>query len=135
MDHATEHTPPELVVRRQLDAFNARDLDAWAATYAADARQVEFPATLLAEGREAIRARTRPRMQDERLHARLTHRQVMGATVVDLETLTLTLPDGAVGEIDVACLYRVEQGLIRHATFVYGPRRIVVPLTPAASPA
>ena len=41
---------PAAVVQRQLDAYNARDLDALIATYAADARQYEHPATLLAPG-------------------------------------------------------------------------------------
>ena len=43
-------TSPEAVVRRQLEAFNARDIQALMATYAEDAQQFEYPDTLLASG-------------------------------------------------------------------------------------
>lgn len=35
----TDYLSPEDVVRAQLDAFNARDIKAWLAIYAMDARQ------------------------------------------------------------------------------------------------
>ncbi len=41
---------PEAVVQRQLDAFNARDIDALMATYADDIELFEHPAKLLAAG-------------------------------------------------------------------------------------
>jgi ketosteroid isomerase-like protein len=50
-------TSPEVVVQRQLDAYNAKDLDAWLSTYAEDAKQFELGGGLLAHGHEAIRAR------------------------------------------------------------------------------
>jgi hypothetical protein len=34
---------PAAVVQRQLDAYNAKDIDALMQTYAADAQQFEFP--------------------------------------------------------------------------------------------
>ena len=61
---------PEAVAQRQLDAYNARDLDAWLATYATDAQQFEYPATLLASGHAEIVARA-ARFQEPDLHARL----------------------------------------------------------------
>jgi len=33
---------PEVVIQRQLDAYNAHDLEAWLATYAEDAQQFEL---------------------------------------------------------------------------------------------
>ena len=51
-------TSPEAVVQRQLDAYNAKDLDAWLSTYAEDAKQFELGGGLLAQGHVAIRART-----------------------------------------------------------------------------
>ncbi|BCQ64461.1 hypothetical protein PBOI14_62110 [Pseudomonas sp. Boi14] len=41
---------PQAVVEAQLLAYNRKDLEAWLATYAVDARQYEHPATLLARG-------------------------------------------------------------------------------------
>ena len=46
---------PEAVVQRQLDAYNARDIDALIAIYAADAQMFEHPAKLLAKGSTALR--------------------------------------------------------------------------------
>ena len=51
------HDSPEAVVQRQLDAYNARDIDALLATYAPDARQYEHPGTLLATGAAEMRDR------------------------------------------------------------------------------
>jgi ketosteroid isomerase-like protein len=41
---------PAAVVQRQLDAYNARDINRLMATYAEDAQQFEHPDTLLADG-------------------------------------------------------------------------------------
>ncbi len=40
-------TSPEVVVQRQLDAYNAKDLDAWLSTFAEDAKQFELGDGLL----------------------------------------------------------------------------------------
>lgn len=112
---------PEAVVQRQLDAFNRRDLDAWVATYAEDARQFEFPAKLLATGRGEIRARISSRFQEPDLNARLVRRAVMGTLVVDHEHVTRTFPDGP-GRVELVCIYEVRAGLIQTASFAFGAR-------------
>lgn len=43
-------TSPEIVVQRQLDAYSAKNLNAWLATYAEDAKQFEPGGSLLAQG-------------------------------------------------------------------------------------
>ena len=48
---------PEAVVQRQLDAYNAKNIEALMATYATDAEQFEHPAKLLASGAAQIRER------------------------------------------------------------------------------
>jgi putative hydrolase of HD superfamily len=113
-------TSPEAVVQRQLDTYNAHDLEAWLATYAADARQYEHPGKLLATGHAEIRARAVPRFAEPNLHAALIRRTVMGAVVVDHETVTRTFREGK-GHIDMVCIYVVTDGLIRTASFVFGP--------------
>ncbi len=112
---------PEAVVQRQLDAYNAKDLDGWLATYAPDAKQYEFPATLLTEGREQIRARTAPRFLEPDLHAKLLTRSVMDDVVIDHEEITRNFPEGR-GTIRLVCIYRVSGGLIRQASFVFGEK-------------
>lgn len=116
-----QFSSPEIVVQRQLDAYNAKDLDAWLATYAPDARQYEHPGKLLTEGHAQIRARTAPRFSEPNLHARLLKRTVMGSVVIDHEDVIRTFPEGP-GRIELVCIYVVEEGLIRSASFVFGPQ-------------
>lgn len=111
---------PDLVVQRQLDAYNAKDLDAWLATYAADARQYEHPGKLLASGHAEIRARAGPRFGEPNLHAKLLSRAVMGNVVIDHESVTRTFPEGP-GTVEIVCIYIVEGGRIQVASFIFGP--------------
>lgn len=114
---------PEIVVQRQLDAYNARDLDAWLATYAEDAQQFEHPGKLLAAGHEQIKARTAPRFQEPNLYAKLIRRVVMGNVVIDYEDVTRTFPEGP-GKIELVCIYEVSNGRIRTASFVFGAKTL-----------
>ncbi|MBQ0937369.1 nuclear transport factor 2 family protein [Ideonella paludis] len=116
-------TSPAAVVQRQLDAYNAKDLDAWLATYAPEARQYEHPATLLAMGRDEIRARTEPRFAEPNLHAKLLQRSVAANVVIDHEVVTRTFPEGP-GSIELVCIYVVEDGLIQTASFVFGETQL-----------
>ena len=114
---------PEAVVQRQLDAYNARDLEAWLQTYAADAKQFEFPANLLASGHAEIRTRTAPRLQEPNIHAKLIKRSVMGSIVVDHEQVTRTFPEGP-GHIELVCIYEVRAEKIQTASFVFGEKQL-----------
>jgi len=116
-------TTPEALIQRQLDAYNAKDLEAWLATYAPDAKQYEFPATLLTDGHAQIRARTAPRFQEPDLHAKLLSRSVMDDIVIDHEEVTRNFPEGR-GTIRLVCVYRVAGDLIREASFVFGEKKL-----------
>lgn len=118
-----EHTSPEAVVQRQLDAYNAKDLDAWLSTYAPDARQFELGGKLLTEGHDQIRARTALRFMEPNLHAKLIRREVMGHVVIDHEDITRTFPEGP-GRVELVCIYVVEHGLIQSASFAFGPQTL-----------
>jgi hypothetical protein len=113
---------PETVVQQQLDAYNARDLEAWLATYKDDAEQYLLHAGLLASGREAIRKRMVDRFIDPTLHAQLVSRTVMDNIVIDHEFMTRTLPDG-LATTEMICIYEVWAGLIVKATFAIGTAR------------
>ena len=121
------YSSPEAVVQRQLDAYNARDLDAWLATHAADATQYEHPATLLARGHADIRARMQARFGEPNLHARLISRSVMGKLVVDHEVVTRNFAAGP-GTVELVCIYSVDGGLIQNASFAFG-----APIPPAST--
>lgn len=118
-------TSPEIVVQRQLDAYNAKDIDAWVATYAKDAQQFEHPAKLLASGHAEIRARIVPRLSEPNIYARLISRTVMGKVVIDHEVVTRTFPEGP-GKVELVCIYVVDNGLIQSASFVFGPPILAV---------
>ena len=113
---------PEAVVQRQLDAYNARDIDALMATYAEHAEQFEFPAKLLVSGAKAIRERSMVRFQEANLHAKLLDRMVMGSVVIDHEMVTRTFPEGP-GTLQLIAIYEVANGRIAKATFIFGERR------------
>jgi hypothetical protein len=110
---------PTEIVGRQLDAYNARDIDAFMACWAEDARFFAFPDTLLAEGAQHIRERHVLRFQEPNLHGRLVARMAVGTMVVDQEIVTRTFPEGT-GTVEVIAIYEVEGGLIRKAWFKLG---------------
>lgn len=113
----------ERVVQAQLDAYNAKDLDAWLATYSEDAEQFMLHMGSLAKGHAAIRKRMEERFQDRNLHAKLLRRTVMENTVIDHELVTRTLPGGGLAEVEMVCMYEVRAGKIVNATFAIGQMR------------
>jgi hypothetical protein len=118
-----DHSAPEAVVQRQLDAYNSKNLEAWLATYAEDAQQFEHPGKLLASGHAEIRARAAARFQEPNLHAKLKQRSVMGHIVIDHETVSRTFPEGP-GRVELVCIYEVREGKIRTASFVFGAKSL-----------
>ncbi|MBW4049638.1 MAG: SnoaL-like domain-containing protein [Proteobacteria bacterium] len=122
IEHLAARVPAEEVAQRQLDAYNARDLEALLATYHDKAEQHLLHAGPLAVGREAIRKRMVDRFADPALHARLVSRMVMDNVVVDHEFVTRTFPDG-LETIEMICIYEVLSGEIIKATFAIGQAR------------
>ena len=120
-----ESSEPAAVVQRQLDAYNARDVDAILATYAEDAQQFEFPAKLLASGTAELRELFAARFQEPNLHAQLLNRTAMGPIVIDHEEVTRTFPEGR-GKIQLIAIYEVQAGKIAKAWFMSGLK----PLSP-----
>ena len=114
---------PEAVVQRQLDAFNARDIDAILAVYADDAELYEHPAKLVAKGSVALGERFTIRFQEPNLHATLLKRIVSGNTVVDHESVVRTFSEGP-GRIELIMIYEVKDGQIAKAWNIAGPRTL-----------
>ncbi len=114
---------PEAVVQRQLDAYNARDIDALLAIYAADAEMFEHPSKLVARGSAELRQRFTLRFQEPNLHAALLNRIVSGATVIDHERVTRTFPEGP-GEIELVMIYEVRAGRIARAWTIAGEKKL-----------
>lgn len=114
-------TSPECVVQRQLDAYNARDMEGLLAIYADDAEQFEHPSKLLARGSAQLRERFATRFSEPNLHAQLIKRIVMGPIVIDHEIVTRTFPGGP-GRIELVAIYEVQGRQIAKAWFVSGPK-------------
>ena len=119
----TSSNDAELLVQKQLDAYNARDIDAFMQWWADDCLYYEFPSRLLASGAAEIRERHLDRFKERNLHGALVKRIAVGNVVVDQETVTRTFPDGP-GEVDVVAIYQVEARRISKACFKMGPLRM-----------
>ena len=116
-------SPHATLVQRQLDAYNAHDLDALLDTYAADAVQYLHPGQLVADGAAAIRARMEMRFRDRLLQASLIRRVVMGDIVIDHETVACTFPEGP-GKMDAVAIYQVRDGKIQSSSVAFGEKRL-----------
>jgi hypothetical protein len=114
---------PEEVAQKQLDAYNARDIEAFMAMWADNAQVFEHPDKLLASGAAEIRERHLGRFKEPNLYGKLIKRMVVGDRVVDQEKVTRTFPEG-VGEIDVIAIYEVQGGQIAKAWFIVGARTL-----------
>jgi len=109
----------EGIMQRQLDAYNARDIDGFMAMWASDAQYFEHPSELLASGAAEIRARHIARFKEANLFGRLIKRMVVGNKVIDQEVVTRTFPEGT-GRIDVIAIYEVKDDKIANAWFIFG---------------
>jgi putative hydrolase of HD superfamily len=115
---------PLAVVQAQLDAYNAKGIDALMRTYAPDAEQFNLHGELLARGHDEMRPRYLARFTEPSLHARLLSRIVMGNTVTDLELITRNFPEG-LGTIEMLCIYEVSDGRICRASFATGAKTML----------
>lgn len=102
-------------VQRQLEAYNAHDLERFLAEYTDDIRVFRPPATEpVLSGKEAFGEHyARNRFTLPNLHARLVNRIVSGNIVVDHEQITgLSVPNVA-----AVAVYEVVGGKIRTVWF------------------
>jgi hypothetical protein len=107
---------PEEIVREQLDAYNARDIERFMKCWHADARMYEFPDKLMATGHAEIRPRHVARFTETNLHAELLSRTSVGNVVVDRERVKRMF-EGREGTVDVIAIYEVVDGKIMTARF------------------
>lgn len=107
---------PEEIVQRQLEYYNAHDLDGFISTYGPDIKIYNLPSTTPSlEGHEAMRVRYAQRFATSGLHATIKSRMVNGNFVVDFEAVT-GLEEGKVTE--VIAIYEVRDELIQNVWFL-----------------
>lgn len=124
----SERTETNLVdakdlIQRQLDAYNAHDLEGLLSIYSPNAELFEHPSKLVANGTAALRERFTARLQEPNLHAELLNRIVMDNMVIDSERVTRTFPEGP-GTIELIMIYQVENGKIAKAWSIAGEKKL-----------
>lgn len=107
-------TNPEIIVNKQLEAYNKRDIDAFAATYSKDVKLYNYPDKLQTDGQADLRkGYTDWFARASALRAVILKRIVLGNKVIDHEEVT------ANGQKFYAiAIYEVENGLIKKVTFI-----------------
>jgi len=105
----------EAPVQRQLEAYNAHDLERFVAEYSDDVRVFLPPASEpLLSGKKAFAEHyRRHRFTLPDLHAEVVQRIVAGNTVVDHERVTGL--EG--GTVEAVAVYRISDGLISAVWF------------------
>jgi len=116
-------TKPEQVIQKQLDAYNARDVEALIGIYSDDAQMFEHPSKLSATGSAELRERFITRFKEPDLHAELRQRIVMGTTVIDHEVVARNFPEGK-GKIELVMIYEVQNGRIAKAWSIAGAKTL-----------
>ena len=104
------------VVQEQLEAYNARDLERFAATYADSVRIYRPPAAEPAiSGKAQLRETYRKRFSSPGLHADIVARMVLGNKVIDHERVR------GIKEtpVEAVAVYEVADGLIATVWFFY----------------
>ncbi|MBL8536540.1 MAG: SgcJ/EcaC family oxidoreductase [Hyphomonadaceae bacterium] len=108
-------TPVDLV-QRQFDAYNAQNMEAFIATYAADCVIADLNGAVTQNGREAIRARYEAMFAEfPENRARLVSRIALGGVVIDHEDVSRG-PNGP--RFEAIAIYTVKDGLIARVDFV-----------------
>jgi hypothetical protein len=113
-ENSENTTKLSLIVQKQLDAYNAKDLDAFMAIYTESVKLYNYPNELLSEGKDQMRKDYIAWFQrTPDLKASVKKRIVIGNKVIDEEQVT------ANGKIfNTVAIYEVENGRIRKVTFI-----------------
>ena len=107
-------SPVELA-QAQLDAYNARDLEAFLECYAEETQVEDGDGNVLMGDKEAMRGLYGTLFnQSPDLHCELRSRIDLGRFVVDEESVTGANLEGFPPEAHAAVIFRIEDGLIRH---------------------
>lgn len=106
---------PEALAQRQLNAYNARDLDAFAAPYAEDVVIYDLDGKVVLRGKVAFKDHYRALFNaPNKAHCELVKRMVLGNWVVDEESITGAKPDSIRG----VAIYKIKDGKIAEVRFL-----------------
>jgi hypothetical protein len=115
-DDKTVTPSPRDIVNRQLEVYNAHDIDGYCALFAEDATIGDYvTGQMICNGLAEIRsAYTRRFAENPKLHC-IVHQRLEGPThAIDKETV-YGLPTG---DLHIMAIYEVRDGLIRSLRFI-----------------
>lgn len=105
---------PEILVQRQLNGYNFRNMDAFLEPYAEDVELYNYPNTLIGKGKENMRKNYTQMFENTpNLHCELKGRIVQGNIVMDKEHVRF---DDKF--LDATVIYHIENGKIQKVYFV-----------------
>jgi imidazolonepropionase-like amidohydrolase len=106
----------EDVVQQQVNAYNARDIEAFLATYSPGCKIYYHPDTLYCSGLEEIKQRSQAFFESNpNLHVESINRIVMGSFVINREKVT-GLANNQI--YNTAAVYKVQNGLIQQVWII-----------------
>lgn len=105
---------PVAVVQKQLNAYNARNLDAFMETYHDDVELYDFPGTLLCKGKEQMRKQYEFLNQVPNLHCEIKSRIIQGNIIIDQESVT----GFGSNPLEATAVYHVENNKIKKVYFI-----------------
>ena len=103
-------------VQKQLDAYNARDIDAFLEPYSDTVKIYTYPNRLTLSGKENMRKGYGAMFENTPdLHCTLINRMVLGNTVIDQEYV-IRQKNGPVTQ--VIAMYKIAHGKIQEVYFI-----------------
>ena len=103
----------EMLIQRQLNAYNAKDIDAFLATYADNIQLYNFPDSLIGSGKEKMKEMYEGFFKSaNNLHSKIVDRINLNNTIIDHEVVTF---NGKT--IEGIAIYEVKDGKIIKVTF------------------
>jgi hypothetical protein len=105
---------PEAIVQRQLNAYNARNINAFLDCYSDDVALYNYPDQLISKGKEAMRNNYETKFTNfPNLYCQIENRIVNGSIIIDKEKIR-------VGEkfIEAVVTYELMNGKIKKVTFM-----------------
>ncbi|HSN61751.1 MAG TPA: amidohydrolase family protein, partial [Ferruginibacter sp.] len=105
---------PEAIVQRQLNAYNARNIDAFMDTYADDVELYSFPNKFISKGKEEMKNNYNAMFKSlPNLYCQVVNRIVNGNVIIDKEKVRFKN-----GFIEAVAIYEVANGKIKKVTFI-----------------
>ena len=105
---------PLALVQRQLNAYNARNLEAFLEPYADDVELYNFPDQLMSKGKEQMRKNYAFLKTVTDLHCEIKERIIQGNTIIDKESVT----GFGTKPLEATAVYQIENNKIKKVYFI-----------------